>query len=42
MSFADSSTYYNVLDLRPDSSPQEVREAYLAAMGFSAQPLTEP
>src|SRR4051812_24037021 len=29
MTIGDSPTYYDILDLRPDASPQEVREAYL-------------
>jgi curved DNA-binding protein CbpA len=29
MAIDDNPTYYDVLDLKPDASPQEVREAYL-------------
>lgn len=29
MSFDEASTYYDILDLKPDASPQEVRDAYL-------------
>src|SRR3954468_17505735 len=29
MGIDDNSTYYDILDLKPDASPQEVREAYL-------------
>jgi curved DNA-binding protein CbpA len=29
MTIDDNQTYYDILDLKPDASPQEVREAYL-------------
>jgi hypothetical protein len=31
MVFEDSSTYYDVLDVRPDATPEELREAYVRA-----------